>query len=60
MRLIKFKNLKFWRRGQGTAPSHRAIKEGPLPIPHTARVPRFNLLTSYGAVFEQFEHCFYV
>jgi len=39
IRLFKIKNLKFWRRRI----------EGPLPIPHTVRVPRFDLLTSCGA-----------
>jgi len=43
IRLFKIKNLKFWRRGH-CPPSHSRIEEGPLPIPHTARVPRFDLL----------------
>jgi len=43
-----------------TAPSHRGIEEGPLPlpIPHTARVPQFDRLwrSTPIAVFEHFEH----
>ena len=27
---------------RGTTPSHRGIEEGPLPTPHTARVPQFD------------------
>jgi len=44
---------------RGTSASHSGIEEGPLPTPHTARVPRFDCLcrSTPLAVFEQFEHC---
>ena len=47
IRLFKIKNLKFSRTGHCPLPQRdRGGTEGPLPISHTARVPRFDLLTS--------------
>jgi len=42
--LFKIKNFG----GEGTAPSHRGIEEGPIPVQRTACMPQLDLPTSYG------------